>query len=262
MYAEDKKAIYVTLEASLLFLKKIQNLRINILPEEQIWLVCYEKKIKDKQYTIIWHFDNLTILLVDSNIVSSVISDIDVEYVNIAKMTITRGKIHKYLWMTIDYSLPGKLLFSMVIHIVNIIDDILEYNKRISATPAVHQLLILRKMQPKYPKQTQTFVSFCGASIVPAKASMHRHTVCIPIIVHYIEIYWYLLLHETVKCDEIYTSHYCNLIDYVNRQIWKYQVVRWCSICGAQLHEKTHWWFHDHGNGRGLCPIKKEKIGH
>ena len=64
---------------------------------------------------------------VDSNIVYSVISDIDAEYRNIEKMTITRGKIHKYLGMTIDYSSPGKVIFSMVDFIGNMLDDIPEY---------------------------------------------------------------------------------------------------------------------------------------
>ena len=53
-------------------------------------------------------------LHVDSDIVSNVISDIDAEYVNIAKMIIAWVKIHKYLVMTIDYSFPRKLILSMV----------------------------------------------------------------------------------------------------------------------------------------------------
>ena len=60
----------------------------------------------------------------DSNIVSSVISDIDVEYWKFSRMTITRGKIHKYLRMTIDYFSPGKLKFSILNYIVKMINDI------------------------------------------------------------------------------------------------------------------------------------------
>ena len=45
---------------------------------------------------------------VDSNIVSGVISDIDAEYGKIAKIITMRGKIHKYLGVTIDYSSPVK----------------------------------------------------------------------------------------------------------------------------------------------------------
>ena len=50
---------------------------------------------------------------VDFNIVSSILTDIDAEYGNIEKMTITKVKIHKYLGMTIYYYSPGKLISSM-----------------------------------------------------------------------------------------------------------------------------------------------------
>ena len=36
------------------------------------------------------------------------------------------GPRHKYLGMTIDYSSPGKVIFSMVEYIRNMIDDISE----------------------------------------------------------------------------------------------------------------------------------------
>ena len=55
-------------------------------------------------------------------------------------MTITRGKVHKYLRMTIDYSSPGKLIFSMIDYIGKMIDDIPEDMKDESATPATHHL--------------------------------------------------------------------------------------------------------------------------
>ena len=51
---------------------------------------------------------------VNSGIISSVLAEIDSEYGNISKITITRGKIQKYLGMNMDYSSPGKVKFSMV----------------------------------------------------------------------------------------------------------------------------------------------------
>ena len=47
-------------------------------------------------------------------VVSRVLADLDAEYGTIAKMTITRGKVHKYLGMTIDYSSLGKVILSMI----------------------------------------------------------------------------------------------------------------------------------------------------
>ena len=60
--------------------------------------------IEKKQCTILWHVYELKASHVEPAVVSSVLADIDAEYGKIAKMTITRGKVNKYLGMTIDYS--------------------------------------------------------------------------------------------------------------------------------------------------------------
>ena len=88
----------------------------------QIWLMCYEIFFNRTQGTILWHVDELKMLHVDSEIVSSVLAGIDAEYGNIVKMTITRGKIHRYLGMTINYYSPVKVIFSIVDYIGNIPD--------------------------------------------------------------------------------------------------------------------------------------------
>ena len=62
-------------------------------------------------------------------IYAGVLSYIDAEYLKYAKMNITRDKIHKYLGMNIDYSLPGKLIFYVINFIGNILNDIPEYMK-------------------------------------------------------------------------------------------------------------------------------------
>ena len=80
-----------------------------------------KKIIDNKQYTILWHADDLKTSHVDPAVISSVLADIDAEYGKIAKMTITRGKVHKYLGMTIDYSSPGKVIFSMINYIGKIL---------------------------------------------------------------------------------------------------------------------------------------------
>ena len=82
--------------------------------------------IDNKQCTILWHVDYLNTSHVDPVVVSSVLADIDAEYGKIEKITITQGKVHKYLGMTIDYSSPGKVIFSMINYIGKILDDIPE----------------------------------------------------------------------------------------------------------------------------------------
>ena len=60
-----------------------------------------KKIMNTKQYTIIWHVDDLNMSHVDPDSVSSVLVDIDQEYGNSAKMTTTLGKINTNLGMTI-----------------------------------------------------------------------------------------------------------------------------------------------------------------
>ena len=84
------------------------------------------KIVDKKQCTILWHVDDLRTSHFDPAVISSVFSDIDAEYGKIKKMTITRGKLHKYLGVNIDYSLPGKVIFLMVDYIGKFIDDIIE----------------------------------------------------------------------------------------------------------------------------------------
>ena len=55
-------------------------------------------------------------------------------------MTLTRIKVHKYLGMTIDYSSPGKVILLMIEYIGKMLDNIPEYMKSESATPAAHHL--------------------------------------------------------------------------------------------------------------------------
>ena len=112
MYSEAKEAIYGTLEASLLFWGKLSKSleEMGYQINEYGWCVM-NNIIDNKQCTIIWHVDHLNTAHVEPTVVSGVLAYIDAEYGKIAKITITRGKVHKYLRMNIDYSSPGKLIF-------------------------------------------------------------------------------------------------------------------------------------------------------
>ena len=127
MHAESKKAIYGTLEASLLFWGKLpKNLEeMGYQRNEYDW--CVTNKIIDyKQWNILWHVDNLKTSHIETVVISSVLSDIDAAYGKIAKMTITRVKVHKYLGMTIDNSSPSKVIFLMINYIGKMLDNIPE----------------------------------------------------------------------------------------------------------------------------------------
>ena len=60
-------------------------------------------------------------------------------------MTITRGKVHKYLGMTIDYYSPGKLIFSIIDYIGKILDNVPEDMNGEADTPDAHHLFDIKE---------------------------------------------------------------------------------------------------------------------
>ena len=68
---------------------------------EYNWCVM-NKIVGGKQCTILWHVNDLKTSHGDPAVIFNVLADIDAEYGKIAKMTITQGKVHKYLGITID----------------------------------------------------------------------------------------------------------------------------------------------------------------
>ena len=64
------------------------------------------KEINGKQFTVVWHVDDLKVSHKDKREVDKFIEFIKTKYedVNIGKVKTSRGKVHKYLGMVLDYS--------------------------------------------------------------------------------------------------------------------------------------------------------------
>ena len=126
--------------------------------------------VNAKQCTLLWNVDDLKVSNDDTNIVSCVLADIDVEYGNIAKTNITKDKIHKYHRMTIDYSSPDKVIFSMIDCIGNMIDEMPGAVKGESATPAAHNLFEIAEDTTRlYQTDTEFFHYFVVQLLYPPK---------------------------------------------------------------------------------------------
>ena len=134
-----------------------QAFLLTLISDKWIRLVCHEQDHWQQKFTVLWHVDDLKTSHVDPAIVFRVLAEIDAEYGKIAKLTITRGKVHKYLGTTIDYFLPVKVILSMIDYIGKMIDDIPKEMKGESATPADTTFLTQQKMQRNYPNTTQIF---------------------------------------------------------------------------------------------------------
>ena len=124
IYTELSKALYGTLQAALLFWKDLtkflegQGFEMN--PYD--WCVM-NKNIDGKQCTVRWHVDDLKISHVDDPVVKGLVSALNDKYGKEAPLSMTHGKIHDYLGMTINYSMPGKVTFSMPDYVEGLIHE-------------------------------------------------------------------------------------------------------------------------------------------
>jgi hypothetical protein len=141
LYVKLKKALYGTLKAALLFWRhlstKLQSWGFIVNPYDTC---VVNKQIKGSQCTILWHVDDLKISHVDPSVVTEVIKQLEDEFGKEASLTVTRGKKHDYLGMTIDYSTPGKVKIGMVDYIDKMLAELPEDMSGESVTPAPNHL--------------------------------------------------------------------------------------------------------------------------
>jgi hypothetical protein len=114
IYVRLLKALYGTMQASLLFWKdltaELKKAGFTINPYDEC---VANKTVNGKQCTVLWHVDDLKISHVDSAVVDDILRMLDERYGKDAPLTVTRGDIHEYLGMTIDFSLKGKVMIIM-----------------------------------------------------------------------------------------------------------------------------------------------------
>ncbi len=125
LYVQFMKALYGTLKAALLFWKRLSSQLRKWGFELNPYDSCVANKmINGKQCTIHWHVDDLKISHVEADVVTNIISLLELEFGKEAPLTITRGKVHEYLDMTIDYSVKGKVKFTMIDYIKGMLDEL------------------------------------------------------------------------------------------------------------------------------------------
>jgi hypothetical protein len=117
LYVELLKALYGTLQAELLFYKKIKkdlkSVGFKINPYDPFVANC---TINGKQDAVTWYVDDLKYSHVDPKANDDFLLWLNKMYGDrdIAPVKATRGKIHDYLAIKSDYSEEGKLKFDMV----------------------------------------------------------------------------------------------------------------------------------------------------
>ena len=120
-------AIYGTMLASLLYYKKFVKSLLLIRFEINPYDPCVANKmINRKQMTICFHVNDCKLSHHDHKAVDDFIEWLCQEYESIfedgsGKMMVSQGKVHTYLGMMLDYSIPGQVKISMFDYIEEIL---------------------------------------------------------------------------------------------------------------------------------------------
>ncbi len=104
--------------------------------------------INGKPFTVAWHVDDLKISHEDSKEVDKFIEWTCDKYEDEnGKIKLSCGKKHKYLGMSLDYSVPGELKIDMKKYVQEIIESFpdQEIIKKQANTPASNHLFMVRE---------------------------------------------------------------------------------------------------------------------
>jgi hypothetical protein len=127
LLVQCQNALYGTMVASLLYYRKFAKSLTDIDFIINPYDPCVANKIIDgKQMTICWHVDDLKASHVKVKVMNRMIKYLRQEYESIFEdgtgaMVVSRGKVHKYLGMTLDFTVRGQVKISMF----DYIDEIL-----------------------------------------------------------------------------------------------------------------------------------------
>jgi hypothetical protein len=164
IYVLLKKALYGTLQAALLFWQNLSGQLKKWGFEINPYDFCVaNKNINGKQCTIVWHVDDLKISHVDASVVTTIINLLDAKYGQEivggkrAPVTVTRGKIHDYLGMTLDYTEDGVFKLDMTEYIKKIHDEMPEDMDGTATSPAAAYLFHIDENVENLDEATSEF---------------------------------------------------------------------------------------------------------
>ena len=87
-----------------------------------------------------FHVDDLKGSHVQSSVNSKFIKWLNKKYGSYGEVKATRGKVHEYLGMTLDFSDPGKVSINMTDYVASMVDD---FSVKLEKNLTLPQLLLL-----------------------------------------------------------------------------------------------------------------------
>jgi hypothetical protein len=143
LYVKLQKALYGCLRSALIFYLKffrdIESQGFTLNPYDP----CVANKvINGKQFTVAWHVDDIKMSHVDEKEVSKLITWLKSVYDE--DMRVSRGKVHDYLGMTLNFINKGEVKVAMIDYLKGLINDFPEIIAGTAITPATANLFDVR----------------------------------------------------------------------------------------------------------------------
>jgi hypothetical protein len=140
LYVKLQNALYGCLRSALLFYEKL----VGDLKSQGFELNPYDPGVANKvidghQFTLAWHVDNIKMSHKDPKEVSIVIAWLKSIYGD--NMHVSRGLVHDYLGMTLDYATKGEVKVTMVDYLKGVLNDFPEVIEGHAHTSAAEKLL-------------------------------------------------------------------------------------------------------------------------
>ena len=162
MYMELLKALYGTLRAARLFWEKLSKQLIDewgFTPNKYDDCVV-NKTVNGQQMTVVWHVDDLKVSHVDAREVEKFVQQMEETFGQENPLTVSRGQVHEYLGMTLDFRTKGEVQISMEHYIDVMLQDAPEEMKGSATTPAASHLFKVNNQNPQLlgPEKKKIFV--------------------------------------------------------------------------------------------------------
>jgi hypothetical protein len=107
------------------------------------------KTVDGSRLTVAWHVDDLKVSYVNLRVVDKFIEEMESEFGKVAPLNKSRGAVHDYLGMRLDFSQPGSVCITMVDYIKTILHDAPHNMQGRAATPAADHLFRVNNTNPR-----------------------------------------------------------------------------------------------------------------
>ena len=174
IYVQVLRAIYGMLTAALHWYNQLRG----DMEEEGFVFNPYDpcvanRMVNGKQHTVLFHVDDLKSSHVDPKVNDDFLEFLNRKYGALGEVKATRGNVHDYLGMTIDFSDDGKVKFDMRSYVTSMIEEFQEFQPltKPATTPAANDLFDVGSGEELTREQRELFHRLVAKGLFLCKRS-------------------------------------------------------------------------------------------